>query len=45
MIREGKPDYFFSYYKDGFLESKNIKMPEGFGGLNTVDRYSYKFWK
>ena len=44
ILREGKANYSFSYYEDGLLKEKTVKMPEDFSGLNIVDKYSYIFW-
>lgn len=44
ILREGKANYSFTYYEDGLLKEKMIKMPENLGGLIIVDKFSYKFW-
>jgi YD repeat-containing protein len=45
MIRKGKANYAFSYYKNGLLKSKTVNMGEEFGNTGIVDEYSYIFWK
>ncbi|MEO6730594.1 MAG: hypothetical protein ABIN01_05215 [Ferruginibacter sp.] len=38
VIREGKANYKLSYDKDRLLKSKTIKMPDGPGGMEIVEK-------
>ena len=45
ISRDNASTYYVSYYKNGLIKSKKIKMPEEFDNLEIIDNYSYSFWK